>query len=72
MTTRRRQLKLVHEGQYAAEVEVELIYDDQGWSPYMSLEDAYKLDNVRDALRRGDIEAAAKLGQVFKLTPLIA
>ena len=72
MTTRRRQLKLVHEGQYAAEVEVELIYDDQGWSPYISLEDAYKLDNVRDALRRGDIEAAAKLGQVFKLTPLIA
>ena len=65
-------MKLVHEGQYAAEVEVELIYDDQGWSPYMSLEDAYKLDNVRDALRRGDIEAAAKLGQVFKLTPLIA
>ena len=72
MTTKRRQLKLVHEGQYAAEVEVELIYDDQGWSPYISLEDAYKLDNVRDALRRGDIEAAAKLGQVFKLTPLIA
>jgi len=72
MTTRRRQLKLVHEGQYAAEVEVELIYDDQGWSPYMSLEDAYKLDNVREALRRGDIEAAAKLGQVFKLTPLTA
>jgi hypothetical protein len=72
MTTKRRQLKLVHEGQYAAEVEVELIYDDQGWSPYMSLEDAYKLDNVRDALRRGDIEAAAKLGQVFKLTPLTA
>ena len=72
MTTRRQQLKLVHEGQYAAEVEIELIYDDQGWSPYMSLEDAYKLDNVRDALRRGDIEAAAKLGQVFKLIPLIA
>jgi hypothetical protein len=72
MRTRRRQLKLVHEGQYAAEVEVELIYDDQGWSPYMSLEDAYKLDNVRDALRRGDIEAAAKLGRVFKLTPLTA
>jgi len=72
MTTKRRQLKLVHEGQYAAEVEVELIYDDQGWSPYMSLEDAYKLDNVREALRRGDIEAAAKLGQVFKLTPLTA
>jgi hypothetical protein len=57
-------------GQYATEVEVELIYDDQGWSPYLSIEDAYKLDDVRDALRRGDIEAAAKLARVFRLTPL--
>lgn len=71
MTKRRRLLKLVHEGQYAAEVEVELIYDDQGWSPYLSLEDAYKLDDVRDALRRGDVEAAAEVAQVFKLTPLV-
>jgi hypothetical protein len=69
---KRSQLKLIREGQYAAEVEVELIYDDQGWSPYLSLEDAYKLDDVRDALRRGDIEAAAKLARVFKLTPLVA
>jgi hypothetical protein len=65
-------MKLIHEGQYAAEVEVELIYDDQGWSPYLSVEDAYKLDDVRDALRRGDIEAAAKLARVFRLTPLSA
>ena len=70
MTKRRRHVKLIHEGQYAAEVEVELIYDDQGWSPYLSVEDAYKLDDVRDALRRGDIEAAAKLARVFRLTPL--
>jgi hypothetical protein len=72
MSRRRRQLKLVHEGQYAAEVEVELIYDDQGWAPYLSLEDAYKLDDVREALRQGDIEAASKLARVFKLTPLAA
>lgn len=67
-----RHVKLIHEGRYAAEVEVELIYDDQGWSPYLSVEDAYKLDDVRDALRRGDIEAAAKLSRVFRLTPLTA
>jgi hypothetical protein len=72
MTKKRKQVKLVHEGRYAAEVEVELIYDDQGWSPYLSVEDAYKLDDVRDALRRGDIEAAAKLARVFRLTPLSA
>jgi hypothetical protein len=60
MTRRRRQLKLVHVGQFAAEIEVELIYDDQGWSPYLSLEDAYKLDDVKEALRQGDIMAASK------------
>ncbi len=45
--------KLVHEGQYVAEVDVELLDTDEGWSPYLSLEDAYRLDDVRDALRRG-------------------
>lgn len=45
--------KLVHEGQYVAEVDVELLDTDEGWSPYLSLEDGYRLDDVRDALRRG-------------------
>jgi len=49
----RRHTKLIHEGQYVAEVEVELIETDEGWSPYLSLDDAYKLDDVRAALRRG-------------------
>lgn len=52
-----------------AEVDVELIQTDAGWSPYLSLEDAYKLDDVRDALRRGDIKAASRLARIFTLTP---
>ena len=67
---KRRHTKLVHEGQYVAEVEVELIDTDEGWSPYLSLEDAYKLDDVRAALRRGDIKTAARLSRVFTLTPV--
>lgn len=67
---KRHQTKLVHEGQYAAEVDVELLYTDDGWSPYLSLEDAYKLDEVRDALRRGDVSSAARLSRVFTLTPV--
>ena len=51
--------KLVHEGEYAAEVEVEPIETEEGWSPYLSLVDAEKLDRVRVALRRGDIGAAS-------------
>lgn len=62
--------KLVHEGEYVAEVDVELIYSDEGWSPYLSLEDAYKLDDVREALRQGDVKRALRLAKVFTLTPV--
>ena len=67
---KRPHTKLVHEGQYVAEVDVELIDTDEGWSPYLSLEDAYKLDDVREALRRGDVSSAARLARVFSLTPV--
>ena len=62
--------KLVHEGNYVAEVDVDYIYTDEGWSPYLSLDDAYKLDDVRDALRHGDLKAATRLAKVFALTPV--
>jgi hypothetical protein len=64
--------KLVREKDYVTEVDVELIYTDEGWSPYLSVEDAYKLDDVREALRRGDVKAASKLAKVFTLTPVSA
>jgi hypothetical protein len=62
--------KLVHEREYVAEVEIELIYEDKGWSPYLSLDDAEKLDNVRDALRRGDVKTAIKYARVYSSTPI--
>ena len=62
--------KLVHEGDFVAEVPVELIETEDAWSPYLSVEDAKKLDEVREALRRGDLKSAAKLGRVFRLTPV--
>lgn len=64
--------KFVHEREYAAEVDVELVYSDEGWSPYLSVEDAYKLDDVREALRKGDLKTASRLAKVFTLTPLSA
>ena len=67
----RRHSKLVHEGDYVAEVDVELVDADSGWSPYLSLDDAYRLDDVRDALRRGDVKAASRLARVFTLTPVV-
>ena len=68
--SRRRRTKLVREGQYAAEVTVELIEAETGWAPYLSLEDAQKLDEVREALRRGDLKRAGQLACVFKLIPI--
>jgi hypothetical protein len=65
-------VELVREGRYLAEVPVTLIETGSAWSPYLSLEDAEKLDEVRLALRRGDIEAAARLGIVCELTPVAA
>jgi hypothetical protein len=62
--------KLVHEGDYVAEVEVQLVEGDEGWSPYLTLEDAARLDQVREALRRSDLTEAAKLARVFHLTPV--
>ncbi len=50
---KKNQTKLIHEGAYVAEVDIELIYTDEGWSPYLSLDDARKLDDVREELRRG-------------------
>jgi hypothetical protein len=61
---------LVHEGDYVAEVDVDLLYSEEGWSPYLSLDDAYKLDDVREALRQGDMKSAARLARVYTLTPV--
>ena len=68
--SKKKWTKFVHEGNYVAEVDVELLENPEGWSPYLSLEDAYRLDDVREALRRGDVATAAKDSRVFSLTPV--
>ncbi|MDD2922906.1 MAG: hypothetical protein PHQ36_11540 [Anaerolineales bacterium] len=71
MTTR-HVFKLVHVEEYVAEVDVELVYTNDDWSPYLSVEDALKLDDVREALQRKDIESASRLAKVYKLLPVVA
>ena len=68
--TARRHKKYIHEGGYVAEVEVDLTESDTGWSPYLSVEDARRLDEVREALRRGDLKSASRLSRVFALVPV--
>jgi len=71
MTTR-RQTKLLHEGSFLAEVDVELIESDDAWAPYLSPQEVRRLDDIRLSLRRGEVAAVAKIARVFRLTPVTA
>ena len=68
--TKKRIAKLVHIDEYVAEVDLELIYTEDDGSPYLSVDDAMKLDDVHEALRKKDFETATKLARVYKLSPL--
>lgn len=65
--------RLVREGEFVAEVEVGLIEAESGWAPYLSLEDAHRLDDVRAALQSGDLRRVARLAtRIYRLTPVTA
>ncbi len=70
--------ELVREGRYLAEVEIELIGDREWspdaspWEPTISMADAKKLEEVRLALRRGDLKAASTIARVYELKPVAA
>jgi hypothetical protein len=66
--SKRHHTKFIHVGQYVAEVDLDLIDADEGWSPYISLDDARKLDDIRDALKRGDTKSALQHARVYTLT----
>ena len=66
-TTRR----LVREGDLVAEVAVQLEDAETAWAPYLTAEDAARLDDVRAALRAGDVTRASSLAErVYRLTPI--
>jgi len=68
----RKAVRFVHADRYAAEVEVDLIPDDDAWGPYISKDDALKLDRVRTALKRGDVAEASREARVYELLPVSA
>jgi hypothetical protein len=68
----RKMLKLVREGRYAAEIEISLIDGPDAWAPYLSPEDAKRLDLVRRLLRDGNVAEASRYGRVFELKPVPA
>ena len=62
--------KRLRQGNLLAEVTVNLAPDDGAWGPYLSLDDAEKLERVNDALKRGDVNAAAKEAKIFEILAL--
>jgi hypothetical protein len=71
----RKTVERLREGDFVAEVEVELLMDDppdSGWGPYLSLADARKVETVREALRKGDVAAASAVARVYRLLPVSA
>jgi hypothetical protein len=65
-------IEYIHEGHLVVEVDVALIETDSAWSPYYSTQDVRKMEAAREALRRGDIAAAKKLGRVYEMKPVAA
>jgi len=70
--TERKATRLIKEGRFVAEIDVPLIEEEQEWAPYLAAGDVRKLDDVRMALRRGEISKAAKLAHVYELMPVAA
>ena len=64
------QTKIIRQGEYLAEIEITLTYTDEDWSPYLSLEEAEKLDNLRLALQNNDLKTATQLARIYHLTPV--
>lgn len=64
------QTKIIRQGEYIAEIEITLTYTDEDWSPYLSLEEAEKLDNLRLALQNKDFKTATQLARIYHLTPV--
>ena len=62
--------RLCH-GNLMAEVKVTSIPDDGAWGPYLSLDDASKLDRVNRALKSGDVDAASKDATVFAVSEVV-
>jgi hypothetical protein len=69
-TRTRKTVKHIHQGKYAADVQITLHYDGSGWDPTIASADIEK--RVRLALRRSDIAAASKEAKNYELLPISA
>ena len=62
--------EIVRAGDVLAEVPVAEIPDNGAWGPYLSLDDALKIERVRIALETGNLKEAANEARLYELKPL--
>ena len=61
---------LIRDGDLVAEVQVKLADDHEDWRPTMSIDDATKVDMVRQAMRAKDYDQVRKLAKLYRLVPV--
>ncbi len=66
----KKKTKFIHTDRYVAEVDVELEVAGQEWAPYLSLEDARKLDFVKECLKKEDLKPISDIARVFEKKPV--
>ncbi len=69
-TTAKSGTTIVREGEFVAEVTVTLVESEGPWTQSLSVEDASRLDDVRNALRAGDVKRASRLARrIYRVLP---
>ena len=60
--------RLIRVGSLLAEVDVDLLYDVEAWSPHLSLQDMRKIERVRKALESGNLDRVPEDVRLFDLS----
>jgi hypothetical protein len=66
----RKSNKLIRDGDLVAEIEIEISDSEDPWGPTMSYNDAQKIDQVRDAMKRHDYGTVRSIGRLYRLMPV--
>jgi len=66
----KKKTKFIHTDRYVAEVDVELEDVNQDWAPYLSVEDARKLDYVKECLENNNLKPISDIARIFEKKPV--
>jgi len=62
--------KRLYVGDVMAEIEVNMTDEPEAWGPHIDPEELDRIDSIREALKSGNLEAAAKEARLYSVKPL--